>query len=176
MNPPDIKKNPSPKQRYELTMVIKDAPGIFDSIKGYMGYEISNKECIAEDPLDGTHNAPSEAPNFTFSKVSDGIYKGYIYLDYLSDENYYGVDICHWHLTSSYAMLKINGVVISPYIFRDQILSSSSNITYFSKNSYFDRKSVNRYDSGIAKKFLDQVEEKPSEYFSIEISSKSASQ
>lgn len=172
VNPSDIKQNPNPKQRYEITMTILGAPGPFDSIEGYMGYDIENKKCIPEDPVSGKRSMPDATAAFAFIRLSDNIYKGVIYMDYFSDEDYYGLGVCRWQLTSSYEKLKINGVVMSPAIFLKDVTSNSSTTAYFSRKSYFDKKSTGRQDFGMPTNYLNQVKEHPDDYFSITLEAK----
>jgi hypothetical protein len=50
---PDIRQNPHPKMRYDITMTIEGAPSPFDSVNGHMQYDISNERCAPEDNLAG---------------------------------------------------------------------------------------------------------------------------
>ncbi|WP_225563045.1 hypothetical protein [Rhodanobacter sp. DHG33] len=44
-DPTNPKKNSHPIKRYEITATT-DAPGPWDSVKGYIAYEVTNPECV----------------------------------------------------------------------------------------------------------------------------------
>jgi hypothetical protein len=63
MNAPDIKHNPYPKMRYEITLTIKGAPGPFESIKGYMLYKVTNEQCAPFERFAGIYRPPPAITN-----------------------------------------------------------------------------------------------------------------
>ncbi|MQQ99823.1 hypothetical protein [Glaciimonas soli] len=58
MNTPDIKQNPHPKMRYEITLTIKDAPGPFDAVTGFMQYDVTNEQCSPYNEFIGIYRNP----------------------------------------------------------------------------------------------------------------------
>lgn len=132
----DIKKNPRPVKRYEITMTIEGAPGPFESVTGKMGYEIINKSCAPQDMVTGARPTPDETPPIVFSRVSENVYKGIVYLDLLLDEDYYGLGICHWKMTDAFISLKANGVSMAPDISYDDILAQRPVTQYMAKELY----------------------------------------
>ena len=137
MNTPDIKRNPSPKVRYEITLTITDAPGRFDSAEGYVSYEVTNEQCAPFEKFAGIYRKPpSQHPSFSLARVSDNEYKGIVYLDLLQDEDYYGLGVCHWKPINVGAQLKAGKVAFSPYISVDKVASQQSSMQYFYRSDY----------------------------------------
>ncbi|MGO1070090.1 hypothetical protein [Lysobacter sp. CA199] len=42
---PEFKQNSQPKQRYQLTLTIANAPGPFVSVQGFMQFDMKTSEC-----------------------------------------------------------------------------------------------------------------------------------
>lgn len=143
MKTPDIKQNPHPKMRYEITMAIQGAPGPFDSINGFVQYKVSNGHCVPLTPISGATLPPESHIPISFTRVSDNLYKGEIYTDLMQDENYYGLGVCHWSLVAVSADLKIKTAALSPAIFHDDIVAQKSVATYFVNSDYFESGSTN---------------------------------
>lgn len=70
-------------------------------------------------------------------KISNDTYRGYVYLDLVQDENYYGLGICHWVVNETYLTMKVHGVTFVSSIQRKDILTQSIAPTFFSKEHYF---------------------------------------
>lgn len=139
MNTPDIKQNPHPKMRYEITMVIKDAPGPFDSVTGFMQYDVANERCAPYERFIGIYRKPpGQSPPIALTRTGDGEYKGTLYLDLLQDEDYYGLGVCHWSMVAAIMRLKSQEVTFSPYLLQKQIVSQESVTLYFPKGAIGD--------------------------------------
>ncbi|WP_266169272.1 hypothetical protein [Dyella subtropica] len=140
MNTPDIKQNPHPKMRYEITVTIDGAPGPFDSISGFMQYEVTNKQCIplTGGPMNAMRIPPTAHPAIDFKRVSDNVYTGTVYADYFLDEDYFGEGVCHWSLMSATARLKVKNLTLVPYLLSDEIFSQKSVEAYFVRGDYSD--------------------------------------
>lgn len=136
MKTPDIKLNPHPKMRYEITMTIQGAPGPFDSVDGFVQYKVSNDRCVPLTPISGATLPPEKSVPIEFSHVSDNVYKGTLYVDLLQDEDYFGLGICHWAIVAATASLKAGKVDLSPDLFADSILKQASETRYFSKKQF----------------------------------------
>lgn len=108
----DFKQNPNPKQRYDITMTIANAPGQFASVESFMQYDVVNSECLPPpDSNPGGYNSPTPTaePVVTLRKVSDTEYIGTFYTDMMIDEDYYGRGICHWKLIQAGVRLRATG-------------------------------------------------------------------
>jgi len=104
----DYKQNPNPKQRYDITMTIADAPGPFASIEGIAQYQAP--DCwYTLNKLEGVHANPEQVLPITYTRVNDTTYVGTVYLDAMLDEDYYGRGVCHWTLTFASTSLKATG-------------------------------------------------------------------
>lgn len=141
MKTPDIKKNPHPKMRYELTMTIKDAPGPFDSIKGFVQYEVLNNACVPETggPMNAMRLAPQLYPALEFTRISDMEYRANVYLDLLQDEDYYGLGTCHWSMTGIVAKLGVGKGSLALGLSSNELLSQQPLTSYYVHADYTDR-------------------------------------
>ena len=107
----DYKLNPHPKQRYDITMTIANAPGSFASVKSWMQYDVINSQCLPppDSNPQGTSNHMTRPVPFELTRVSDTEYIGTVYTDFLLDEDYYGRGLCHWKLLNVGVDLKSTG-------------------------------------------------------------------
>ena len=138
MNHPDIKHNPDPKMRYEITVTIEGAPGPFDSMEGRALYEVNNKACVPEKggPLNPLRIPPHTDVPFSLTRISDHQYQGTIYLDLLKDEDYFGLGVCHWSMISLTTFLKVKKTNFSPGIVTDEIISAKPSVRYYLQSDY----------------------------------------
>lgn len=136
----DAKKNPNPRMRYEATLTIDNAPGPFDSITGFMQYEVTNKACVPETggPMNPLRLPPKAHPEIVFNKVAENVYKGAVYADYFQDENYFGLGVCHWSLIAVITSLNINKLSLSPHLSPEQLFSQKTITRYFVRQVYLD--------------------------------------
>lgn len=133
----EIKHNPHPKMRYEITLMVHDAPGPFESVSGYAHYEVTNKECSPENALNGTWDQrPITTIPISFTPTEEGTYIGAVHLDQLQDEDYFGLGMCHWGLNSAGATLRIKAKEFVLGLSLEEILSRKSIPTYFVKADY----------------------------------------
>ncbi|RDD82803.1 hypothetical protein DVJ77_04605 [Dyella tabacisoli] len=170
MKTPDIKQNPHPKTRYEITVTINDAPGPFDSVAGVVHYMVENDRCVPLTPISGATLAPEKNFPITFTRVSDNVYKGTIYADLLQDEDYYGLGVCHWAVNTMWATLKVKGVDFSPAMDLKEIVSQKPTPTYFVKADYFNT-DKERSAFGTTNRSLFQTESS-TDIFSMTLSAK----
>lgn len=134
--PPDIKVNPNPRMRYEITVEVKGAPGPFDRIEGVVDYRVANEACVPMTPVTGATVAPEKRVPISLTANGNGIYKGEIYADLLQDEDYFGKGICHWSVVAASANLFVKNVDFSAPLFRDDLLKGKSATRYYSNRSY----------------------------------------
>src|SRR5215469_1475477 len=99
-DPQNPRKNPHPVKRFEVTAT-SDAPGPWDSIEGYIGYDVINRECVPQDSFTGAQNVPNIGVDIELTRVDDKTWKGYFYRDALQNEDYFDLGVCHWDATSA---------------------------------------------------------------------------
>jgi hypothetical protein len=171
MKTPDIKHNPHPKMRYEITLAIQDAPGPFESVTGFMQYEVANEECAPKDTFAGVYRKPPiQHPPIVFTRMSDFVYTGTLYLDLMRDEDYYGLGVCHWAMTAAIVEMKANGAVFSTSTSLNDVTSQKSSTEYLWKKAYLDPAS--RDGSGNSVPLIDAVKQHPASYFSATLTAK----
>ncbi len=138
MKNPDIKQNPNPKMRYEITLAIQGAPGPFDSINGYAFYKVENQFCTPLQPISGARLPPEKDMPIVLERVADNVLRGTIYLDPLRDEDYFGLGVCHWQLQSINISSKFGEASFDSFLFADQIVRQESFKQYFPRKAYGD--------------------------------------
>lgn len=146
MKQPDIKLNPHPKMRYEITLTIEDAPGAFDAVNGSAGYLVSNDRCVPLEPFSGAQHVPRKDLPMVLTHVSDKVYKGTLYLDYLQDEDYFGLGLCRWSMPFADFSLYIGNLTFAHSIALADILAGKSVKRYFNQRSYFSEDAKSKRD------------------------------
>mgnify|MGYP003575224319 CR=1 FL=1 len=146
MRQPDIKLNPHPKMRYEITLAIEDAPGLFDAVDGFSSYQVSNDRCIPLQPISGAQHTPRKSAPLSLTRVSDKLYKGTFYVDYLQDENYFGLGVCRWSMTFVGFSLQIGNLVFSHSLDLNEALLGKPVPRYFNNRSYFSEDAKSKRD------------------------------
>jgi hypothetical protein len=168
MKKPELKQNPNPKQRYDITMTIQDAPGSFDSITGYAYYKIENDVCVALQPGSGARLTPDITVPFVLTRTGD-VYTGQLYADKMIDEDYYGLGVCKWKLMISYIRLRARTNMFDALFYGSANAIKSMPATpmtlYFFNAIYTDDKVSNYTDYGGAR-------DSGHKQFSVTISSK----
>ncbi|SFW62844.1 hypothetical protein SAMN02800691_2677 [Luteibacter sp. UNCMF366Tsu5.1] len=144
MKQPDVKLNPNPRMRYEITMTIKGAPGPFDRIEGSIDYKVGNPDSVPLTPFSGATVEPQRHEAVEFKKVSENVYKAEIYADKFLDEDYFGKGVCHWVVEGLSADLIVGSHTLSPAMYRNDIFTGASITKYFANASYTfrDRSSI----------------------------------
>jgi hypothetical protein len=146
------KRNPHPKQAYQITLTLADAPGPFESIEGFVNYEAPN--CVYMlDRIAGVPATPEHGFSVEFTKVDETTYLGKVYADAMIDEDYFGKGICRWKLASSNVQLKATGAQDETNfiadISGDQLIALQSEKTYFLKEFYPKTELAGSSDFGI---------------------------
>lgn len=104
------KLNSQPRQAYEITLKIKDAPGPFAVVKGGAQYDVVNEaECGRINLATGTAGRITSQEDVVLRRVADDEYRGTVYLDLMQDGDYFGRGVCHWEFTGASVMLKASG-------------------------------------------------------------------
>ncbi|MBC7990086.1 MAG: hypothetical protein H7Y19_10960 [Luteimonas sp.] len=110
VEPPDVKLNPAPKQRYEITVTIDDPPSEISAVSGRIQYDIENDLCVPiADPIAGVRKYTSFTQPVRFRREGNNRYIGDVYADQLKNENYYGLGVCRWRITGVDADIDIRG-------------------------------------------------------------------
>ena len=172
MKNPDIKQNPNPVKRYEVTMTIDGAPGPFDSVDGFMGFDVKNDACVPLTKFSGARLPPEKSVPFVLRQISGNVYRGVIYMDLLQDEDYYGLGVCHWSLTSVGAVLTKAKVGFTLSLSQGDLEAHKPATNYFTIASYNDPK-MQGGDTGTVR--TEYVSQHPNEFFSVEIDAKEVS-
>ncbi|WP_089978915.1 hypothetical protein [Luteibacter sp. UNCMF331Sha3.1] len=136
MNKPDIKLNPHPKMRYEITMTVEGAPGGFEAVQGRVDYHVSNPDSVPLTPLSGATVEPQEHTSVEFERVNDTTYKAYVYADRYLDEDYFGRGTCHWALVAVSANLIQGRARFSPMIVADDVFRQKESRRWFANQAY----------------------------------------
>lgn len=175
MKKPNIKLNPHPKMRYEITLTIEGAPGPFDSVNGSAGYEVTNGACVPLTPFSGAKLTPHKNVPMSLSIVNDTTYKGDIYVDLLTDEDYFGRGLCRWSMRFVDFDLEIGNLAFAHSISLDNVLAGKSDTRYFNNLSYVseDAKSPKSDHQRVSSGNASRTEFKdPTNTFSITLSAK----
>jgi hypothetical protein len=173
MKTPDIKHNPNPEKRYEVTLTIDDAPGMFDSVQGYVLYQVAEDSCLPVQPGSGARLALRKNFPVLFQNSGGSTYTAVIFTDLLHDEDYYGLGICHWQVASSGAVIKLHNFSFNVGMDIDAIRSQRPALTYFSKESYSEAK-ANKVDTDNGTVRTAYVVQHPDEFFSATLTTREA--
>lgn len=173
MKTPDIKQNPHPRQRFEVTMTIEGAPADFDAVTGFMQYQVINERSVPEsDPVNKVRIPPETSPPIHFTRVNGNTYRGEVYLDLIEDEDYFGLGVCHWAMIAAIVRLQVNGVTFSPDISTADVQGRRSMTRYFWKDHFTQKDLVDYHEAGVP--HSDQVDAKRDAYFSVTLSAREA--
>lgn len=149
MSQTDIKENPTPKKRYEITATVEGAPGPFDRIHGIADYRVTNDLCVSPTPIMGARIVPEKRVDIDFRHDHDNVYRATVYLDLLQDADYFGKGPCHWNLMAAGIELTHATVTFSASLFHDDLLAGKTVPRFFAEASYAKAK-PDRLDTGIA--------------------------
>jgi len=182
-----IHLNRHPREIYEITVTIHDAPGPLEPGGGTIEYGVSAtdaKKCVPRHLLDKNgdffiyYTSPAGiALNDGINKQIGNVYKTYAAMDFVLGGNYYGKGVCHWgfsDLQMDVRHKQSNILIRFPLdISGYEIELGKGNITYFLKSDYTD----SREDSDSAEIFgeddyLKTPEQERSKFFSITVSAK----
>ncbi len=105
----EYKRNPNPKQRYEMTMIIDDAPGSYVASGHSLQYDVVPDGCLpsVDNSLGVQYAKTYTHLPLTLKKIADNTYVGLIDIDAMLEEDVYGNGVCHWKLAGIFAQLDI---------------------------------------------------------------------
>lgn len=170
MEEPVVQLNPYARMRYEITVTVVGAPGDFSSIDGVVDYRVDDHRTVPIAPFNGAPRHPNKSVQLDLMPVDEHTYRGFIYIDRLLDEDYFGKGVCHWVLQAASIRLRGRTVTFASSIFRDAIVASGIDVRYYPTSAYFDstmeRKEIG-YDSRSAPdivggRFLVEIKSKES--------------
>ena len=128
VDPPEVRLNPSPQQRYEITLTIEDPPASIE-VHGQVQFFITNTDCMPfVDRIAGIKPDSSFRVPLTFEQETATTFVGHFFADALLAENYYGLGECRWNFTSAKALIKIQGVEQSADIPNDLVIAQGTQI------------------------------------------------
>lgn len=167
----DVKSNPHPVQRYELTVTV-DAPGPWDKITGTAIYDISNEQCIRYNDFEGVYMRPATVGrDFVLTKVGAHTYRGYFYRDALEGGDYYGKGLCHWDVVAVGPTFVVHALTFVPRVSFDtnraqsgEALDGRTNTEWLKRKEFLDRSltDANHYWTSLSDR-----DEVPGEWFSV---------
>lgn len=169
-DPKHPKKNPHPVQRYEV-IATADAPGPWDSVHGYISYEVVNPDCTPKDKFLGVHELPQDVGvDIEMTRVDSKTWKGYFFRDAMLDEDYYGLGACHWDATSVGGVFTVRGGTFGASDTLRVLLKNGSETEYFKKSEFENRGNT---DGGYGTPLADpEVANNPGAYFPISVAVK----
>ena len=148
MKKPDIKLNPDPKLRYEVTLTIdEDVPGPFESVIAFSYYETDDK-CVPMQPISGAKLQARHHADVALRQTGPRTYQGTVYLDLVQDEDYYGLGVCRWSLMSFNAQMKAGEIRFGAGIGGDEIAAGKPRTEYYPKAAYGKTEIPNRFVPG----------------------------
>lgn len=165
-------RNPHPIKRYDV-IATSNAPEPWNSIAGYIGYEITNRECLPIDSFLGQQDVPNFGIYIEMERVDDHTWKGHFFRDAWQDADIYNLGICHWDVTSAgisaiARKVRFNWSHTLTTLLRDGIQTS-----YFKKSLYGDAGAV-RYGAQAFTAEDPEVLQAPSAYFPVTIAVENA--
>ena len=168
-----FRANPDPKRRYDITMTIEDAPGLFKDVGFSAHYDAP--DCLYwTDKAAGTTSRPTHMIRLPHKKLDDTTYGVTVYLDAMLDEDYYGDGVCHWQLSSVSSGVKATGADaetgfgadISP----EAIMAQQAETTYL-WSEYYPRARIDNFREYGSKTLDDVPLARRDEFFTITLKS-----
>ncbi|QSQ31523.1 hypothetical protein [Xanthomonas translucens] len=163
--------NPHPVKRYEV-IATSHAPGPWDSIKAYIGYDVINAKCVPMIPFIGEQHMPNTGLDVPMARVDDHTWKGYFYRDALQDEDYFKLGVCHWDVTSVGIAAIAKGVRFNWGDMLDSLLHDGQKTIYFFKKNAYGDLSLVPYGAATLVAEDPEVRQQPDAYFTATIAVK----
>ena len=127
--PPDVKLNPSPKERYEILLTVENPPSPVRIGDTWAQMDIENPECMPlADRVAGVKPDSTSLQPISFKQVGDNTYVGYVYADYYLEEDYYGQGVCVWKTTTVRALIHIGSIEQSAHMDGELVMSQESEL------------------------------------------------
>ncbi|WP_196298232.1 hypothetical protein [Xanthomonas albilineans] len=164
--------NPHPVKRYEV-IATSHAPGPWDSIEAYIGYDVINEKCVPLAPFLGVRQTPNTGLDVPMTQVDDHTWKGYFYRDALLDEDYFKLGVCHWDATGAGISAIAKGVRFNWGNGLEPLLRDGERTFYFKKSVYGDTSFV-PYGAPTLTGEDDEVIQHPDAHFQVTITVREA--
>lgn len=155
--PKEIKINPNRKQHYQMVVKIKDAPLVFQVIRGSEQYQAMNCR-YTTSRFAGSSINPHYSELLKYIKVDDTTYVTDFYTDTPLNEDYYGQGVCQWQFLGAGTSLLATGkdvretilsADVEPSDLLELVNKSEINIKLFYGKSLFPKMDfVKENDSG----------------------------
>jgi hypothetical protein len=124
---PIAKTNPTPTQRYEITVKLIDPPADIRSIVGEARFGIPDVSCMYQpDPISGYTPGSSYIKEFALTRIDENLYRGHIFLDWPIDEDYFGLGRCNWKLHSAVIAIGFPGYTQKPLLWGNRDFPNAS--------------------------------------------------
>jgi len=172
-DPWNPKKSPNPVKRYEVTAEVSDAPGPWDAVTARAFFDIVNRDSVPRSSFTGAQNGPNRGYPIEMKQVGEKIWRGYFYRDFLQDEDYFKLGVCHWDVTGVGAGFIAQRIHFSASRMLDGLLKNGPQTTYFKKKAYGEAK----FEEGMAPDYSaddPEVTQHLDEFFSITVTVKEA--
>lgn len=137
-DPKNPKKNPHPLKRYEV-IATSEAPGPWDSVKGIVFFDVTNLDCVPRGALTGGQNVPNIGQDFDMASIDGKTWKGYIYTDFLVDEDYFGKGVCRWSATAVTPVFTVHNRNFGAATWLADALIKGAQTDYFKRKDFLDQ-------------------------------------
>ena len=138
-DPSKYRRNPAPKIKYEITARANNAPGPLQLTEGSIGFMVTNCKYVI-DEYAGVGGRPRVNFPAELKPVGGGVYKAYVYLDQMLDEDYWGQGVCKWMLGNVTAVFSVvkdrKATNFQGSIINRQIAAEDSTEDFYWKKSY----------------------------------------
>jgi len=173
--PPVPRRNPQ-AVAYEVTFDIRDAPGPFADVHASFGYDVSSPLCLPRlGGMSGTRVDAHQSFDVALEQIGPSTYRGIVYDDLLVDEDYYGLGVCHWALTSVGIGFSATGAKgetrFSEGMLRDKLVALTTQRSYFERR-FYPRAAIDDMPVGGVRDIGRFKPEVRNDLFSLEISAK----
>jgi hypothetical protein len=160
------KFNPHPKEIYEITLTVHDAPGPMEQGGVFVAYRANNIQCVPDSLLRHNGTSPTIYSANTdlehLSKTDDKKYKTVVALDLLVDGDYYKKGMCHWEVHDvNFGVMrfpeKSDPIVLFDSVIQQSDIEAGHTVTtYFLKSDYNDPEHQTIGPAGSVKQFTEQ--------------------
>lgn len=101
---PVVKLNPHARDGHVLSFHFDDLPQALTQVTATADFQVANVECVPVDygkAIGGVRLAPRHSLPLSLNRGDDGRYVAIVHVDALLDEDYYGLGVCRWELTTA---------------------------------------------------------------------------
>lgn len=133
---PDVRPsiNPSPAQRYVLTLRFDGLPGEVADLDATADFEVENRDCVPYDftrAVGGVRLPPRHSVPLVLERVDAGTWTAVVHEDALLDEDYYGLGVCRWALNNASVHFRSDATRFVGGIPADRLLAGGTMVDHF---------------------------------------------